>query len=323
MLQDSYGRVIDYLRISLTQRCNFRCLYCMPKVPFDYAPDEKLLSFDELFLFVKLAIDEGVKKIRLTGGEPLLRENLSEFIKMIKDYAPHIDLALTTNGFLLKNLAQKLKNAGLCRINISLDTLNPQKAKKIAQKEVLDEVLAGIDEAMKCGLKIKLNCVALKGLNDDELCNLLEFAKSKNIQIRFIEFMENHHAYGQLKGLNRSEILQILSQKFSFLDATKSPHSPSKLYRLDDGYFFGIIDPHSSEFCQSCNRIRLSAEGLLIPCLYYDEALSVQKAVRNGDIKGALKVLKKVLQNKPEKNKWSEAMQKDDISARAFYQTGG
>ena len=184
-------------------------------------------------------------------------------------------------------------------------------------------MLAGIDEAMKCGLKIKLNCVALKGLNDDELCDLLEFAKSKNIQIRFIEFMENHHAYGQLKGLNRSEILQILSQKFSFLDATKSPHSPSKLYRLDDGYFFGIIDPHSSEFCQSCNRIRLSAEGLLIPCLYYDEALSVQKAVRNGDIKGALKVLKKVLQNKPEKNKWSEAMQKDDISARAFYQTGG
>lgn len=323
MLVDGYGRTIDYLRISLTQRCNFRCLYCMPKVPFDFVPDEKLLSFEELFLFVKLAIDEGVKKIRLTGGEPLLRENVDEFVKMIKDYAPHIDLALTTNGFLLKNLAFKLKNAGLKRINISLDTLNPQKAKKLAQKEVLNEVLAGIDEAVKCGLVIKLNCVALKGFNDDELCDLLEFARSKNIQIRFIEFMENHHAYGQLKGLNCAEILQILGKKFSFLDATKSPNSPSKLFKLDDGYFFGVIDPHSNEFCDSCNRIRLSAEGLLIPCLYFDEALSIKKAVRNGDIEGALAVLKEVLRNKPEKNKWSVHMQKDDISARAFYQTGG
>lgn len=322
MLVDGYGRTIDYLRISLTQRCNFRCLYCMPKVPFDYAPDEKLLSFEELFLFVKLAIDEGVKKIRLTGGEPLLRENLHEFIKMIKDYAPHIDLALTTNGFLLKNLAQNLKNAGLERINISLDTLNPQKAKKLAQKDVLNEVLAGIDEALKCGLKAKLNCVALKGFNDDELCDLLEFAREKSIQIRFIEFMENHHAYGQLKGLNSNEILQILGKKFNITNATKSPNSPSKLFRIDE-YFFGIIDPHSNEFCESCNRIRLSAEGLLIPCLYYDEALSIKKAVRNGDIQGALAVLQKVLQNKPEKNKWSVNMPKDDISSRAFYQTGG
>ena len=323
MLQDSFGRTIDYLRISLTQRCNFRCLYCMPKVPFNSEPNENLLSFDELFLFVKLAIDEGVKKIRLTGGEPLLRENLHEFIKMIKDYAPNIDLALTTNGFFLPNLAEKLKNAGLERINISLDTLNPQKAKKIAQKDVLSEVLRGIEAALKAGLKVKLNCVALKGLNDDELCALLEFARAKNVQIRFIEFMENHHAYGRLKGLNSAEILQILGEKYKFTNATKSPNSPSKLYRLDDGYMFGIIDPHSSEFCESCNRLRLSAEGLLIPCLYFDEALSIKKAVRKGDINEALAVLKAVLRNKPEKNKWSKNMPQSDISARAFYQTGG
>lgn len=322
MLVDSYGRVIDYLRISLTQSCNFRCLYCMPKLPFDYELDEKLLSFEELFLFVKLAIDEGVKKIRLTGGEPLLRKDLHLFIKMIKDYAPKIDLALTTNGFLLKNLALNLKNAGLERINISLDTLNSKKAKKIAQKDVLDEVLAGIEAALKCDLKVKLNCVVLKGFNDDELLDLLHFAKNKNIQIRFIEFMENHHAYGQLKGLNSGEILQILSTKYRIENATKSPHSPSKLFRLDDGYMFGIIDPHSSEFCESCNRIRLSAEGLLIPCLYYDEALSIRKAVRNKDINAALAVLKNVLQNKPEKNKWERGKQ-NEVSARAFYQTGG
>ena len=322
MLVDGYGRTIDYLRISLTQKCNFRCLYCMPKVPFDYTPDEKLLSFDELFLFVKLAIDEGIKKIRLTGGEPLLRENLHEFIKMIKDYAPHIDLALTTNGFLLKNSAFDLKNAGLERINISLDTLNPQKVKKLAQREVLDEVLAGIEAALQCGLKVKLNCVALKGFNDDELPGLLEFAKNKGAQIRFIEFMENHHAYGQLKGLNSGEILEILGKEYSIQEVTKSPHSPSKLFKLDDGYMFGIIDPHSNEFCESCNRIRLSAEGLLIPCLYYDEALSIKKAMKNGDIQEALKVLKEVLRNKPEKNKWDKGTQ-NEISARAFYQTGG
>ena len=322
MLQDGFGRTIDYLRISLTQRCNFRCLYCMPKVPFEREPSEQLLSFDELFLFVRLAIDEGVKKIRLTGGEPLLREGLEGFIKLIKDYAPHIDLALTTNGFFLAQKAAKLKAAGLERINISLDTLDAKKAKKIAQKEVLSEVLEGIEAALNAGLKVKLNCVALRGLNDDELVALLEFARAKNVQIRFIEFMENHHAYGRLKGLNSAEILQILGQKFAITNATKSPNSPSKLYALDDGYTFGIIDPHSSEFCESCNRLRLSAEGLLIPCLYFEDALSIKKAVRNGDINAALAVLKQVLRNKPEKNKWLNGRE-NEVSSRAFYQTGG
>ena len=322
MLQDGFGRTIDYLRISLTQRCNFRCLYCMPKVPFESEPSEQLLSFDELFLFVRLAIDEGVKKIRLTGGEPLLREGLEGFIKLIKDYAPQIDLALTTNGFFLAQKAAKLKAAGLERINISLDTLDTKKAKKIAQKEVLSEVLEGIEAALKAGLKVKLNCVALRGLNDDELVFLLEFARAKNVQIRFIEFMENRHAYGRLKGLNSAEILQILRQKFDISNATKSPNSPSKLYALADGYTFGIIDPHSSEFCESCNRLRLSAEGLLIPCLYFEDALSIKKAVRVGDIKAALAVLRQVLRNKPEKNKWLNGRE-NEISSRAFYQTGG
>ncbi|EAJ5194065.1 GTP 3',8-cyclase MoaA [Campylobacter jejuni] len=320
MLIDQFGRKINYLRISVTQRCNFRCLYCMPKIPFDYQPKENLLSFEELFLFVKAAIDEGIEKIRITGGEPLLRKDLSIFIKMISDYKSDIDLAITTNGFLLKDFAKDLKNAGLKRLNISLDTLDHKKAKTLAQKDVLDSVLSGIDEALNLDLKVKLNTVALKNLNDDELIYLLEFAKSKKAQIRFIEFMENTHAYGKLQGLKRDEIIQILSQKYQIQLIKKDEKAPVSIYKADD-YEFGIIDPHSHEFCDSCNRIRLSAEGLLIPCLYFDEALSIKEAVRKGDIKAAVEILQKVLKNKPEKNKWSVV--DNETSSRAFYQTGG
>ncbi|EMD1006708.1 GTP 3',8-cyclase MoaA [Campylobacter jejuni] len=320
MLIDQFGRKINYLRISVTQRCNFRCLYCMPKIPFDYQPKENLLSFEELFLFVKAAIDEGIEKIRITGGEPLLRKDLSIFIKMISDYKSDIDLAITTNGFLLKDFAKDLKNAGLKRLNISLDTLDHKKAKTLAQKDVLDSVLSGIDEALNLDLKVKLNTVALKNLNDDELISLLEFAKSKKAQIRFIEFMENTHAYGKLQGLKRYEIIQILSQKYQIQLIKKDEKAPVSIYKADD-YEFGIIDPHSHEFCDSCNRIRLSAEGLLIPCLYFDEALSIKEAVRKGDIKAAVEILQEVLRNKPEKNKWSVV--DNETSSRAFYQTGG
>ncbi|EEP3612274.1 GTP 3',8-cyclase MoaA [Campylobacter coli] len=320
MLIDQFGRKINYLRISVTQRCNFRCLYCMPKIPFNHQPKENLLSFEELFLFVKVAIDEGIEKIRITGGEPLLRKDLSVFIKMINNYKKDLDLAITTNGFLLKDFAKDLKDAGLKRLNISLDTLESKKAKILAQKDVLDSVLAGIDEALSVGLKVKLNTVVLKGLNDDELIPLLEFAKSKNIQIRFIEFMENIHAYGKLQGLKRDEIIQILSQKYQVKLIKKAEKAPVSIYSAD-GYEFGIIDPHSHEFCDSCNRIRLSAEGLLIPCLYFDEALSIKEAVRKGDINAAANILQEVLRNKPEKNRWSVV--DNETSSRAFYQTGG
>ncbi len=320
MLIDQFGRKINYLRISVTQRCNFRCLYCMPKILFNHQPKENLLSFEELFLFVKVAIDEGIEKIRITGGEPLLRKDLSVFIKMINDYKKDLDLAITTNGFLLKDFAKDLKDAGLKRLNISLDTLESKKAKILAQKDVLDSVLAGIDEALSVGLKVKLNTVVLKGLNDDELIPLLEFAKSKNIQIRFIEFMENIHAYGKLQGLKRDEIIQILNQKYQVKLIKKAEKAPVSIYSAD-GYEFGIIDPHSHEFCDSCNRIRLSAEGLLIPCLYFDEALSIKEAVRKGDINAAANILQEVLRNKPEKNRWSVV--DNETSSRAFYQTGG
>ena len=321
MLIDKFGRKIDYLRISVTQRCNFRCRYCMPNTPFDWVPKENILSFEEMFLFVKVAIDRGMKKIRITGGEPLVRKDLDKFIKMISDYAPNIDLALTTNGYFLKNYARALKDAGLKRINMSLDSLRPEIAKFIAQRGMLYNVLEGLDAALDVGLQLKLNTVALKGVNEGELVYLLEFAREKGCEIRFIEFMENTHA-SNLSGLKSNEILEILRRKFIFTALQKSQSSPASLYALQDGYTFGIIDPHKHDFCESCNRIRLSAEGLLIPCLYFEDALSIKKAVKEGDIAAAAEILAKILANKPEKNRW-QTDASNEISSRAFYETGG
>ncbi|RBQ32499.1 GTP 3',8-cyclase MoaA [Arcobacter sp. FW59] len=323
MLIDGFGRKVDYLRVSVTERCNFRCQYCMPEKPFSWVPKENLLSYEDLFKFIKVSIDEGIKKVRITGGEPLLREDLDKFIKMVFDYKNDIDLALTTNGFLLSSIAKKLKEAGLKRINISLDTLNKDRAKQIAQKDVLDKVLEGIEEASKVGLKVKINCVPIKGINDIDIVEVLEFCKSKGYVIRFIEFMENNHAKAGAKGLNSDEILKVISKKYpNFVKVPRDTSSPAQYYRFEDGYEFGIIEPHKDDFCSSCNRIRLTAEGFLIPCLYFEDAMSIKDAVRNNRIDEAVNILKKVLENKPEKNKWSSKSD-NEISTRAFYQTGG
>ncbi len=322
MLIDGHGRKVNYLRISVTERCNFRCQYCMPEKPFSWVPKENLLSFEDLFLFIKVGIDEGIDKIRITGGEPLLRADLDSFVKMISDYKPDIDLALTTNGFLLKETAQKLKDAGLKRLNVSLDSLKAGVAMKIAQRDVLIKVLEGIDRALHVGLGVKINSVPLKGINDDEVLALLEFARSKNLQIRYIEYMENRFAKEKLQGLNAQEIQDIISTKYSFKPVGRVASSPAHLFELEDGYRFGIIDPHKHDFCEDCNRIRLTAEGMLIPCLYFDEAMSIKESVQKGDVQAAANVLKEVLANKPEKNKWSSDSE-NETSDRAFYETGG
>jgi len=325
MLIDGHGRTVNYLRVSVTERCNFRCQYCMPEKPFSWVPKENLLSFEELFLFMKVAMDEGVTKIRITGGEPLLREGLDGFIKMIHDYKPDIDLALTTNAYLLPQTAQKLKDAGLKRLNISLDSLKPEIAHKIAQKDVLKQVLLGIDKALEVGLGVKINMVPLKGINDDEIIDIMEYCRERKIKVRFIEYMENRHASDALEGMHGREILEKVKEKYTIHALGREGASPSFNYTIEEtGYEFGLIDPHKHDFCENCNRIRLTAEGNLIPCLYFDEALSIAKSVKEGDIEGASQVLAKVLQDKPKENRWSEELNDgEDISARAFYETGG
>ena len=321
MLIDSYERVVDYLRVSVTERCNFRCQYCMPEKPFTWVPKENLLTFEELFEFIKIAIDEGVKKIRITGGEPLLREGLDNFVKMIYDYEASIDLAMTTNAYLLKGTAQKLHDAGLKRINVSIDTLKPEIAQAIAGKDVLKNVLEGVDEALKVGLKVKVNMVPMKGMNADEITDVLEYSKERGMSIRFIEYMENRYASKAISGMKSKELLDILAQKYEFEDEGFDGSSPSHYYVMQDGYRFGIIEPYGDDFCKQCNRIRLTAEGQLIPCLYFDEAMSISEAIKRGDIKGAALVLKEVVRTKPEKNRWGG--EEGESSERAFYETGG
>lgn len=320
MLKDGFGREVDYLRVSVTERCNFRCQYCMPEKPFSWVPKENLLSYEELFKFIKVCIDEGVKKVRITGGEPLLREGLENFVKMIAEYKDDIDLALTTNAYLLPKAAQKLADAGLKRINVSLDSLIPEVAQQIAQKDVLSTVLKGIEAADKAGLKIKINCVPMQGVNDSELCDLLEFCKNKGYPIRFIEFMENAHAHSGAKGYDSIQIQNILKARYKFEKLERTGSSPSQDYKTDDGYVFGIIEPHKDDFCATCNRIRLTASGVLIPCLYFEDSQSIKDAIQDNDIDKAAAILKDVLAKKPEKNKWSDD---PESSARAFYETGG
>ena len=318
MLIDGHNRKVNYLRVSVTERCNFRCQYCMPEKPFSWVPHENLLSYEDMFQFIKVGIDEGITKVRLTGGEPLLRKGLESFVKMIADYAPSVDLALTTNAFLLEEAAQTLKDAGLKRINVSLDSLKPEVAHHIAQKDVLDKVIKGIDKAHEVGMKVKVNCVPMKDVNDTEIIDILEYCKDKGYEVRFIEFMENSHANVK-KGLNSSEIQDIIREKYNFTKGEREGSSPSQNYFLDDGYKFGIIEPHLDDFCSDCNRLRITAEGYLIPCLYFEDALSIADAVKAKDISKAKEILREVLKNKPEKNKWGD----EDKSDRAFYETGG
>ncbi|MCQ2872801.1 GTP 3',8-cyclase MoaA [Helicobacter pylori] len=321
MLVDSFNRVIDYIRVSVTKQCNFRCQYCMPTTPLDFFDDEELLPLDNVLEFLKIAIDEGVKKIRITGGEPLLRKGLDEFIAKLHAYNKEVALVLSTNGFLLKKMAKGLKDAGLSRVNVSLDSLKSDRVLKISQKDALKNTLEGIEESLKVGLKLKLNTVVMKSVNDDEILELLEYAKNRSIQIRYIEFMENTHAKDLVKGLKEREILDLIAQKYKIMGMEKPKQGSSKIYTLENGYQFGIIAPHSDDFCQSCNRIRLASDGKICPCLYYQDAIDAKEAIINKDIKMMKRLLKQSIINKPEKNMWNDKNSK--TPTRAFYYTGG
>ncbi|WP_066387162.1 GTP 3',8-cyclase MoaA [Helicobacter himalayensis] len=330
MLIDSFGRKIDYLRISLTQQCNFRCVYCMPDTPEDFF-DPKALELSKLLEFVKIALDNGIKKIRLTGGEPLLRPDIAEFIAGIYAHNKNTEIALTSNAFLLEKFAKKLKDAGLKRINISLDSLKNERIRVISKKDALPQILRGIESAQKAGLKVKLNMVALR-YTQDEILDMLEFAKSRGIMLRYIEFMENIHAKNDVSSLECGEILSIISTRYALKPLQKENFGPAKIWEIDepdksksDGckpYAFGIIAPHEDDFCESCNRIRLTSEGVLCPCLFYQDSVDVSEAIINGDKARMEELLKLAVINKPEKNQWS-AESGAQISSRAFYHTGG
>lgn len=231
----------------------------------------------------------------------MLRKGLDEFIAKLHAYNKEVALVLSTNGFLLKKMAKGLKDAGLSRVNVSLDSLKSDRVLKISQKDALKNALEGIEESLKVGLKLKLNTVVMKGVNDDEILELLEYAKNRGIQIRYIEFMENTHAKDLVKGLKEEEILDLIAQKYKIIETENPKQGSSKIYTLENGYQFGIIAPHSDDFCQSCNRIRLASDGKICPCLYYQDAIDAKEAIINKDTKMMKRLLKQSVINKPEK----------------------
>lgn len=321
MLRDRFSREVTYLRVSVTERCNFRCRYCMAEKPFSWVPKENLLSYEELFAFIKIGIERGIRKIRITGGEPTTRDDLDKLIAMIHTYAPDVDIGLTTNGFLLPAMAEKFKKAGLKRVNISLDSLERETLHYITQKDVLDQVMAGIEAAVAAGLSVKINSVILRGINDHEILSLFEYAKNIGAQIRYIEYMENTHAAGSLVGLRSTEILDELSKAYFFSPVHSEKGGPANLYETSAGYRFGTIEPHRHDFCATCDRLRLSAEGDLIGCLYFEGAQNIKEAIRSGETQQAVRILTEVVENKPEKNLWG--IENVEVSSRAFYRTGG
>ena len=284
-LIDRFGREVTYVRLSVTDRCDLRCVYCMSE-DMKFVPREQLLTLEEMNRIGKAFVDLGVNKIRLTGGEPLTRRNILSVFETLGSLEGLNDLTVTTNGTLLKKYAQPLKDAGVTRINISLDTLRADRFKKITRIGKLEKTLAGIEETLKVGFqKVKLNAVIMNGYNDDEIIDLVEFIRERNMDISFIEEMP----LGDIGDHDRSKtyyssdkLREFLQSNYDLTTTTEQTGGPAKYYRFADNEHsrIGFISPHSHNFCEDCNRVRVTAEGMLLLCLGQEHSLDLRKVVR-------------------------------------------
>jgi GTP 3',8-cyclase len=326
-LIDRFGRTVDYLRISITDRCDFRCVYCMSE-EMTFLPREQVLSLEELYTIAKAFTELGVKKIRITGGEPLVRRGALELLENIGSIESLHELVLTTNGSQLEHLALPLKKAGVKRINISLDTLDADKFKAITRTGDLLQVLRGIDAAKTAGFeRIKINSVILKDKNHQEVADLVQFAVNKGIDISFIEEMP----LGMVSQHDRSSayyssdcIKADLATQFSLLASTEKTGGPSVYYKVQDtDTRVGFISPHSANFCSTCNRVRLTVEGRLLLCLGNEHSVDLKQIIRsNPDDMDLLKqaIIDSML-IKPEKHEFN--IHEQPIILRHMSVTGG
>jgi len=287
-LVDTFGRLHDNLRISVTDRCNIRCFFCMPEQPVDFVPRAEILSFEEIERFTRVAVGLGVRKLRVTGGEPLLRKDLPVLIRKLSRVEGVADLALTTNGVLLAELARPLFEAGLRRINIHLDTLDRERYLEISRRDELDRVLAGIDACLRLGYRpVKINAVAVKGLTEPDIIPLAHFGRRHGLEIRYIEFMplDAQGLWRPDRVLTAGEILEVLGREFGPLVPVPDgdPRAPAAEYLFSDGIGkIGFIGSVSRPFCLKCNRIRLTADGKLRYCLFALEETDVKGLLRGG-----------------------------------------
>ena len=289
-LKDSYGRAIRDLRVSLTDRCNFRCFYCLPHGEPPIAPKEQMLSYEEIEYVCDIFVELGIEKIRLTGGEPMMRRDIETIIQKLSALKAKglLDLALTTNGYFLPDRAGGLKNAGLDRITISLDSLKRDVFKQMTGVDVLDRVLQGIEAAKQAGLQpIKINAVIVRGHNEDEVRDFAAFARAHDVKMRFIEFMplDSGHDWSRADVVSGREIRERISERFPLvpLDVRRGSETSSR-YRFADGApgEIGIIAPVTEAFCGACSRIRLTADGQIRTCLFSTVEHSLREVIRTG-----------------------------------------
>ncbi len=291
MIADALARPLRNLRISVTDRCNLRCAYCMPEEDYVWLPSREILSFEEISALVDRFIALGVRKVRLTGGEPLLRRDLPKLVELLAA-KPLDDLALTTNGVLLADQAKALRAAGLHRVTVSLDTLKPARFVALTRRDYLPKVLAGIEAARAAEFPkpMKLDAVALKGLNDDELNDLLDFGARVNAEVRFIEYMDVGGAtlWSKEQVFSRAELLARLGPAEPIVE---DAWAPAERFRLRDGRTFGIIASTTAPFCRTCDRARLTADGMFFTCLYASKGTDLKAPLRAGATPAELEVL--------------------------------
>ena len=290
LLRDTYNRPIRDLRVSLTDRCNFRCFYCLPHGEPPIAPKEKMLSYEEIEYICEIFVSLGIEKLRLTGGEPMMRRDIETIIRKLSELKPHglQDLALTTNGYFLPERAHALKDAGLDRVTISLDSLKRNVFKQMTGVDVLDKVLAGLAAAKDAGLTpIKINAVIVRGHNEDEVADFAAFAREHDVKMRFIEFMplDSGHDWVREDVVSGREIRDRISERFPLVKLNIERGSEtSARYRFADGApgEIGIIAPVTEPFCGACSRIRLTADGQIRTCLFSTVEHSLRDVVRSG-----------------------------------------
>ena len=295
VVKDVYERPLRNLRISVTDRCNLRCGYCMPEEDYVWLPREQILDFEEISTLADVFMDLGVDKIRLTGGEPLLRRSLPELIRLLAAKPRLRDLALTTNGVLLREQAPALRAAGLHRVTVSLDTLRPERFSALTRRASHAQVLEGIAALAPAGFTgTKLDTVVMRGVNDDELADLIEYGRTVPAEVRFIEYMDVGGAtrWSIDKVVSRAEMLQILERRYGRIEpVVEESTAPADRYTLADGGVFGIIASTTEPFCASCDRSRLTADGVFYLCLYAQKGVDLRGPLRRGASRDELHAL--------------------------------
>ncbi|MBY4676837.1 GTP 3',8-cyclase MoaA [Marinobacterium arenosum] len=324
-LVDKFGRRVDYVRLSVTDRCDFRCVYCMSE-DMQFLPKPQVLTLEELYQLAASFVSLGVRKIRLTGGEPLVRRDVLWLIRQIGQLG--CELVITSNGSQLSKMAPALREAGVSRINISLDSLNPERFKRLTRTGRLEQVLGGIDAALDAGFeRLKLNAVVLKGRNDDEVLDLVDFARDRGLDISFIEEMplgaitehDRAEAY-----CSSDEVRALIEQRYPLQPTTERTAGPSRYYRMaDSDSRIGFISPHSHNFCADCNRVRVTVEGRLLLCLGNEHSVDLREVMRRhpGDSERLRQTIIDAMDLKPERH-WFDLDDEPQI-VRFMNMTGG